>query len=206
MIYLIGGSPRGGKSILARRLSKQLGISYISTDNLRPVILPYFPKKEQASAFPFEQMFAPDNREEFFKNYTGREMLKADIKEAKVIWPGVKGLIEYLILCRMDYIIEGFHLLPSLVHKFKNKNKLKIVYLIKQDEEKILKGFLKNTNNEDWIASYIDDKDILRKAAKAMSFYEVYFERECKKYKFKMINTEDDFQNSLKNIIKLLIK
>jgi 2-phosphoglycerate kinase len=34
MIYLIGGAPRTGKTILAQRISARLGIGWISTDLL----------------------------------------------------------------------------------------------------------------------------------------------------------------------------
>ncbi len=34
MIYLVGGSPRSGKSILGQRVSAHLGIGWISTDIL----------------------------------------------------------------------------------------------------------------------------------------------------------------------------
>ncbi len=198
MVYLIGGSPRAGKSILARKLSRSLAVPYISTDNLRPVIMPYFPRREQADAFPFEMMFAHNNREEFFNKYSGKEMLEADIIEANSIWPGIKSLIEYLISCRMDYIIEGVHLFPHFVKRIKNKGKLKIIYLVKKDEEKILRGLLKN-NNEDWISSHIRDKDILKKAAKTLSIYGNYFVSECRKYRFKTVNTEDNFRKSIFN-------
>lgn len=129
MIYLIGGSPRGGKSILSRELAKKFNIPYISTDNLRPVILPYF-KKRKFEYFPFEKIFNIRNIDNYFKKYTGHEMLNADIKEAKTMWPGVKNLIKYLLKCKMDYIIEGVDLLPYFVKQFKKEKNVKIAYLI----------------------------------------------------------------------------
>lgn len=35
MIYLIGGSPRVGKSIIASKLSKSIGAKLVSTDDLK---------------------------------------------------------------------------------------------------------------------------------------------------------------------------
>ena len=104
MIYLIGGTPRGGKSILSRKLSKILNVPYISTDNLRLVALPYFKGKEKDKNFPFIKMFDLAAIDKFFLKYSGQEMLKVDIREAKSIWPGVKSLIDHLLVCKMDYI------------------------------------------------------------------------------------------------------
>jgi adenylate kinase family enzyme len=52
MIYLIGGSPSSGKSILSKQLSKKLNIPYLSTDNIRPIVLAYLKGEERAKKFP----------------------------------------------------------------------------------------------------------------------------------------------------------
>lgn len=125
MIYLIGGSPRSGKSILSRKLAKKLDIGNISTDNLRPVVMPYFSKKDGFIHFPFEKMFDAANVNDYFEKYTGKQILKADIKEARTIWPGVKNWIDYLLKCKIKYIVEGVHLLPFLVEQYKKRKKYK---------------------------------------------------------------------------------
>ena len=38
MIYLIGGAPRAGKTILVQRLSRKLHVGWISTDLLLPLL------------------------------------------------------------------------------------------------------------------------------------------------------------------------
>jgi 2-phosphoglycerate kinase len=193
MIYLIGGSPRSGKSILSRKLSKELNIPYISTDNLRLVVLPYFKGKNKYKNFPYIKMFNLIKVDRFFMLYSGREMLKADIKEARSIYPGVKSLIDHLIDCKMDYIIEGVHLLPSLIKKLKNNKKIKVVFLVKENEKKIYQGLIRNKNKNDWIASDIKNQKIIITAAKSLGFYGKYFIKETKKYRFNCVNTENLF-------------
>ena len=126
MIYLIGGSPRGGKSQLSRMLSKKLNIPYISTDNIRPLISPYFTKEQQQKILPFEEMFNIDKIDQYFEKYSGKEILKADIVEAKTLWLGIDHLIKYLLICKMDYILEGVVLLPKLTQNFKDCPNIKI--------------------------------------------------------------------------------
>ncbi len=204
MIYLIGGSPRGGKSILSRKLSKTLNIPYISTDNLRLVVMPYFKGKGRDKNFPFKKMFDLADIDKYFENYTGQEMLKADIKEAKFIWPGIKSLIDHLIACKMDYIIEGIHLLPSLIKQFKGNENIKITFLGKIDEEKIYQGLIQNKDNNDWITSNIKDKKIISKAAKSLCDYGKFFVKETEKYGFKYFNIEDNFLDKINQAVKYL--
>lgn len=204
MIYLIGGSPRGGKSILSKKLSKTLNIPYISTDNLMLVVLPYFKGKERYKNFPNLKMFDLTAIDKFFQLYSGQEMLKADIKEAKSIWPGIKSLIDHLITCKVDYIIEGVHLLPSLVKQFKSDKNIKIAFLVKLDKEKIYQGLIQNKDNNDWITSSTKDKKIIAMAAKSLCISGKFFFRETKKYGFKCFNTEDNFLDKINQAVKYL--
>lgn len=201
MIYLIGGSPRGGKSILSRKLSWKLNVPYLSTDNIRPIVMPYFKGKEQKKKFPFESMFDLGAIEKYFLDYTPRQIVNADIVESRTIWPGTKQLISHLLDCKMDYIIEGVHLLPNLVKVFKSNHNVKILFLTKFDEEKIYKGFFKNKYNTDWLIDNIKDKNTVRLAAKSIGFYGVYFKRETKKHNFKLINTEDNFSRQINKAV-----
>ncbi|MFH0891937.1 MAG: hypothetical protein V1867_04105 [Candidatus Falkowbacteria bacterium] len=198
MIYLIGGSPRGGKSILARELSRALNIPYISTDNLRLVVLPYFKGRDKDKSFPFIKIFESAAIDKFFLRYTGQEMLKADIKEARSIWPGVKSLIDHLLVCKMDYIIEGVHLLPGFVNQYKNNRNVRIAFLAKLNEEKIYQGLLKYKHHGDWITDNTENKKVVSAAAKSLFDYGRFFMKETEKYGLRCFNTEDDFHNKIK--------
>jgi 2-phosphoglycerate kinase len=197
MIYLIGGTPRGGKSILSRKLSKILNVPYISTDNLRLVVLPYFKGKDKDKNFPFIKMFDSATIDKFFLKYTGQEQLKADLRESKSTWPGIKSLIDHLLVCKMDYIIEGVHLLPSFVKMYKNNKDVKIVFLAKSDEEKIYQGLLRHKNNSDWLTDNTKNKDTISLAAKSLVEYGKFFLKETEKYDFKCFNTEDNFLDKI---------
>lgn len=204
MLYLIGGSPRGGKSILSRKLSKKLNTPYLSTDNIKPIVMAYFKGENKHKHFPTKKMFDYTAVDKFFKNYNGRQYLSAGLKEAKSIWPGARLLILQLLLCKMDYIIEGVHLLPNLVNEFKGNRNVKVIFLTKTNEEKIYNGLLKNKDKKDWIMSNIKNKDIIRLAAKSFCIYGEYFLKESKKYRFKYFNTEDNFQSQLNEAIRFL--
>ena len=205
MIYLIGGSMRGGKTTLAKKLSKELDIPCISTDYLRLVVMSYFLGEEKDVSFPFEKMFDLSGMK-IFQDYSGSELLEADIKESEVLWRGIESFIQHLLLVKKDYIFEGVHLLPSLVAKYKESGDFKIVLLTKIDKEKILRGLLENKGNNDWIADNINSSKELAIVAGSLEKYGKYFVEESKKYGLRWINTEDNFKDRIDEALNYLMK
>ncbi len=207
MIYLISGSPRAGKSTLSRNLAKKLNIGYLSTDNIRPILWALYKGKEKNAKFPFEKMFQVDKMDEFYNKYSPAEIFKADIVEAKTIWIGASELIDYLLLCNMDYILEGVHLLPRYLKKYKDNKNVKIIYLVKCIGEEIYDGLLKNKGGKhnDWLADNIKSDEVLRTAAESLAVYGKYFVKECAMFGLECVNTEEDFVQELKLAEKKLI-
>lgn len=208
MIYLIGGSPRCGKTILAKRISLKERISYISTDPLRQMILDMVPKSEVKRKFPQTEMLYPKDKFRF-EVYSPKVILKAQIVEAKTMWSPTKTLIQSLVNREQDFIIEGIHLFPRLVNQLKETRywkKIKVVYLIKSQLDKIKTGFSQNKNEYDWLYPTIrDSKERLTKAAEMVKEKSDYIEKEAKKFRFKLYNTEDDFNKQIEKASKYLI-
>src|SRR3989338_7215427 len=109
MIYLIGGSPRCGKTILSRKLARKTGASFISTDAIYTMILKTVPKSELKTKFPQEVMLTPKSKFGF-DVYPAKAMLKAQLAEADTMWQSIKALIVFMVDSKQDYIIEGIHL------------------------------------------------------------------------------------------------
>ncbi len=204
MLYLIGGSMRGGKTTLTKKLSKELDVPYISTDYLRIVVMSSFTGEEKDANFPFERMFDLSGMK-IFQDYSGKELIEADIKESEFLWRGIKSFIEHLLLVKNDYILEGVHLLPSLVAEYKVNDSFRIVQLVKTDKEKILQGLINNKGNGDWIADNVEDKD-LDAVAGSLVEYGKYFVEQSDKYGLRYVNTEDDFENKIEEAYKCLVQ
>lgn len=206
MIYLIGGSGRCGKSKLAKMLAKKLDCNYISVDDIRPAILSYIPKEELKEKVPFEFMYNNDN-DAYFEEYTAEQMLLAEIQDSKTLWPGVKEFIIHQYQCNNDFIIESVPLMPELINELKNHemwSQVKVVYLVKTDTEKIRDGFELNDSKSDWLLRNTKNPETLDKAAIMVSEYGKYFESEAEKFGFKVINTEDNFIETLNKASKYL--
>lgn len=89
MIYLIGGPPRTGKTRLAQRLSRQLGIGWFPLDTLRYAVRALVPEVTEMNSFGQP----PGPWADFFHPYVRDTVLSSDY---------VAG----------DYIIEGIDFMP----------------------------------------------------------------------------------------------
>lgn len=108
MIYLIGGAPRAGKSILGQQVARKLKTSWLSTDVLRDIV-----KLKQDEGPNLEWSPSPEviaaNAEWFFP-YLER-----------FIW-GVSSLAEH-------YVIEGVDFLPAQVTRLAPHYPIHAVFL-----------------------------------------------------------------------------
>lgn len=88
MLYLIGGAPRAGKTILARRILAEHRIAYFSLDVLMSGI---------ANALPEFGIKVPDPA----------------LTRARAMWPLVRAMTLSAIETGDDYVIEGDVILPQ---------------------------------------------------------------------------------------------
>jgi len=202
MIYLVGGSTRCGKTTLSKAIARNKRISFISVDVLRPMIMSSYKVSELKGLFPSESVKTPKGKFRF-EVIDAKEAIRIMNVESKTTWPPVKALIEKLIEREEDYIIEGANLMPKLLKQLKGTKywkHIKVVYLVKTDLEKIKSGFAKTTKGVyDWMYPHIkDDNNRITMAGKYVQGYGTYFEKEAKKYGFKVFNTQDDFKEVLK--------
>lgn len=134
---------------------------------------------------------------------SAEESLKAEIVESKTMWPGIKALIHQLALCKQNYVIEGVHLLPKLIQQLKKEKywkNIKVFYLIKRDINKIVSDFPKNKDKFDWIRACWNDKNKLRHIAEMVQMKSQYIEKQAKKYNFKVINTDTNFNKVINQL------
>ena len=212
MIYLIGGPPKCGKTTLAKKLSKELGIQWIASDTLQVVtreyVSKYASKKEIDKLYPHNTQKGKSNDETYSLN-TPKQIAKNYIKQAKASF----AAIDMFSICEIndgnDYIIEGYHVTPQLaahlIKKYGSKH-FRTLFLVKENIEKFVNKINKSTTPNDWIISKTKNKETYYKIAEMVSYYGQFFEKEAKKFKFKVLNMDNDFGEQLNKAIKLLAK
>ena len=199
MIYLIGGSPRSGKTILAKKMARRLNCELILIDDIRKKEIKRLGRKDSVKYFPFEKIYK--NNDDFFQKYSPKEILDCEIKEAKSIWPKIKAIISKSLKDNLQIVIEGVQLLPEFLEKYKTNSAVKIIILYKKNKKLLQEGFHKNKNKNDWLVIETKNKKTFRKAAETYSFYGNFFEKEARKHGFASENTEKDFKKTIDNLM-----
>jgi 2-phosphoglycerate kinase len=210
MIYLIGGPPKCGKTILAKLISKKFKIPWVSTDTLQVVardyIWKYAPEKYN-QLYPHSELKGKTNDETYTLN-TPSQIARAYIVQAKATY----AAIDMFSICEItdgnDFVIEGYHITPvltsKLIKKYGKKN-IKGVFLVKTNEAELIKSFSKTKTPNDWIIYRTKDpKTTYPKIAKMICEFSRIIERSAKKYKFKAINTHQNFHDKLKEAANYL--
>lgn len=210
MIYLIGGTPRSGKTTVAKKLAASLGVSWISADTLEGLAKHFTPLKEYSKRFPKNVLRkeTKNSNDLMYSKYTTDQIKKAYIKQAESSWKTIETLIEYLIGENQDYIIEGYQIAPKLVAKIQNKfgDKIKGVFLTRHSVEKIIEDAKKSTAHNDWFITKTKDKSTYPKIALMIARYSDYIKKEAEKYNYDSFNMDVDFVGSIDKIIKILCK
>lgn len=160
MLYIIGGVPRVGKSIISRRLTKDFGIPCFSTDLLVTVL-------EQAPNYKIKH---------------GQPF----ISKAKKLWKFFEPLSTHIIYGGEDYVLEGDGILPMQIFKLQKKfpKKVKACFIgirkeNKNEKFKIIRQW-EHLPGGDWTKRY-PDKDLL-KIINKMIITSTYLQKECMKY------------------------
>jgi len=208
MIYLIGGSPRVGKTNLAEAVAKQTSFPYFSLDHVTSVITPYVPEREYETKLPlFAGRLRKETVEVSYARYSTEQIVNFYLCSAETYWAGVANFIRYAVEDEHDLILEGWQILPHLLHTLitpENQDKLKIIFLYKSNVEHIISGLKANTAKIDWVLRNAKNESTLLAIARMISYFGDYIEQEAKQYKFRSVNTDVDFKRKLKESLGLL--
>lgn len=183
MLYLISGTSRSGKTIIANKLSEQKGISYLSLDWLVMGFTNGIPE------YGLHDMLFPDDIAERF-------------------WSFFEAMLENMLWSEIDYIIEGEAMLPELiVETLKNHpNKLKICFVGYTDvtiDKKVsdIKKF--NYGKTDWLIEKSDPYIIDH--VKNMIAHSVKIKKSCKENNLRYFDTSKNFTGTIEEALKYLM-
>lgn len=208
MIYLIGGAPRTGKTTLAKKLSSKLKISWVSTDTLEVIAREYISKKDLEKAYPYTTLRREKgarNNDEFYNKHSTKKIIRLLKAQAATNQPAVEAMVANEIDNGNDYILEGYHLIPSFVAKLikkYGKRNFKTVFLTKFNPKQFAKDVHKSATPNDWLIVLTKKKETFVKVGKMVAEYSDFFEKGAKKYGFECVNMDEDFSSKIKKLIK----
>lgn len=209
MIYLIGGPPRSGKTILSKKISRKLGIPCISVDALETIVRAYTPKSQWKVKFPKNDIRnkTKQSNDLMYGSYTARKIMQAYIIQGKSVWKAIELFIECEIHEGNDYIFEGHQIHPLLVFQLKKKygKNIREIFLIKTEPMNLVRGALKNKAASDWFIRKTRDEKTYSKIADMLCMYGEYIKKEAIKNKLTVVST-DTFQKGISGAMKYLVE
>ena len=189
MIYLLGGPPRVGKSIISKTITKKHGINVVSTDSLGAALENVLNPEVEPGLFVFNrfnEMTAADRINLMVENTT--ELINYTIEESYAVWKAVKPFILKEKDEGRDVVVEGVAVLPALVNQLENID-YRVVFIGNQGNEH--KANIKKSakeNERDWMR-YVSDEYVDAFATFVVQMSS-YIEKEAYKYGFEYIEMD----------------
>ena len=204
MIFLLGGPPRVGKSIISKEIRQKHAVSVVSTDTLGAVLENVLSPESAPDLFvlgKFNKMPMAERVKLITKNPT--ELIDYVRKESHVVWKAVDAFIRRENDEGRDALIEGVAVLPELVSRLENIPH-RVVFIGNQGEnhkENIKKSA--EVNERDWMRDVSDQ--YISAFAMFVKRMSAYIEQEAKKYGFEYIEMNKElFGNVTEEVMKSL--
>jgi len=204
MIFLIGGPPRVGKSILSGEIRQKRAVSVVSTDTLGAVLENVLGPEAAPELFAFSKFHEMPMAERvklIMKDPA--ELIDYVRKESYVVWKAVEAFIRRENDEGRDLLIEGVAILPELMRQLEDIPH-RAVFIGNQGanlKENIRKSA--KENDYDWMRGVSDQFiDAFAMFVKQMSGY---IEQETKQYGFKYIEMDKkQFGDVTEDVMKSL--
>ena len=202
MIFLLGGPPRVGKSIIANEIRQKHAVSVVSTDTLGAVLENVLSPDSAPDLFIFDKfnkMRMAERVELITKNPA--KLFDCVKKEGHVVWKAVDAFTRRENDEGRDVLIEGVAILPELVSQLDDRSH-RVVFIGNQGQnhkENIKKSA--DENEHDWIRDVSDQ--YISAFALFINRMSTYLEQDAKKYGFEYIEMDKElFGNVTEEVMK----
>jgi len=204
MIFLIGGPPRVGKSILSGEIRQKRAVSVVSTDTLGAVLENVLGPEAAPELFAFSKFHEMPMAERvklIMKDPA--ELIDYVRKESYVVWKAVEAFIRRENDEGRDLLIEGVAILPELMRQLEDIPH-RAVFIGNQGanlKENIRKSA--KENDYDWMRGVSDQ--FIGAFALFVKQMSGYIEQETKQYGFKYIEMDKkQFGDVTEDVMKSL--
>jgi 2-phosphoglycerate kinase len=204
MIYLLGGPPRVGKSIISSEIRQKHAVSVVSTDTLGAVLQNVLSPETVPDLFVFNkynEMPMAERVKLIMKDPA--ELIDYVRKESHVVWKAVEAFIRRENDEGRDALVEGVAVLPELISQLENIPH-RVVFIGNQGEN-IQENIKRSAeeNEHDWMRDVSDQ--YISAFAMFVKRMSAYNEQEAKKYGFKYIEMDKElFGHGTEEVMKSL--
>ena len=183
MLYLVSGTSRSGKTLIAKKILADKQIPYLSLDWL--------------------MMGFNDGIPEY-----GIHHLLWPNEIAEKMWPFLLAMIDSMLVDDMDYVIEGEAMLPQLVADLveKNPDKIKVAFVGYTEinvKNKVALVKKHGGGESDWLTNESDE--YIRDHIDNMIGYSKMIKSACEKHRLSYFDTSEDFLEAIEAATDFLV-
>ena len=204
MIFLLGGPPRVGKSIISSEIRQKHAVSVVSTDTLGAVLESFLSPEAAPDLFvfgKFDEMPMAEQTKLIIADPT--ELIDFVRRESRIVWKAVEAFVRRENDEGRDALVEGVAVLPELMSQLEDIPH-RVVFLGNQGEnhkENIKKSA--EENEHDWMRDVGDQ--YIGAFAMFVKRMSAYIEQEAKKYGFEYIEMDkESFGDATEKVMKSL--
>ena len=203
MFYLIGGTPRSGKTTIAKKLSEKLGIPWISTDTLEGVITGYVDVNKFDSYFPKNviRKLTNGSNDEMYTKYTSEQIVDAYIEQGKSLAQGIEIFIASEASYNHSYILEGHHIHPELASRLEKNFDLKAIFVGREDTTQTVEAITKNPQENDWVLTKTKNPQTYPLIAKMLAVFSTQIKREAEENRYLYFSMDNNFKENVQGIV-----
>jgi 2-phosphoglycerate kinase len=204
MIFLLGGAPRVGKSIISGEIRQRYAVSVVSTDTLGAVLENALSPESAPDLFVFSRFNAmPVTDRVNLMTNDPAELVDYVRRESRVVWKAVKAFIRREEDEGRDVLIEGVAVLPELVNQLEDIP-YRVVFIGNQGNKhkESIKKYAQE-NEHDWMRGASDQ--YVSAFAMFIKWMSLFIEQETKKYGFEYLEMDEElFGNVAETVAKSL--
>ncbi len=202
-VYLIGGTPRTGKTTVTMRFLKERPILAASTDAIRYTLRQVISESQEPDLFHLGKYTSNDPERRAYLKSNPVDVIEVQNKESAIVWKSVVDFIYSNLVDGFDVLIEGIAVLPELVSQLECD--YSAIFLGNQSDEHfqtILKSARSSVN--DWMHE-LEEETIMAFAVFNQAFSK-YIEEEVKSHNMKYLEVHDDnFDEDMNKALTLLL-
>jgi len=202
MIFLLGGPPRVGKSLISSKIRQEHAVSVVSTDALGAVLEDVLGPEAAPDLYVlsrFAQMPLAERLNSIMKDPA--DLIDYVRREGHVVWRAVEAYVGRESSEGRDLLVEGVAVLPELISRIAGLPH-RVVFVGNQgeDHKENIRRFAEE-NRHDWMRSASDQYvDAFSVFVNRMS---AYIEQEAKKYGFHYIGMD---KRSLEDVVEEVVR
>jgi 2-phosphoglycerate kinase len=202
MIFLLGGPPRVGKSLISSEIRQKHAVSVVSTDALGAVLEDVLGPEAAPDLYVlgrFAEMPLAERLKSIMKDPA--ELIDYVRREGHVVWRAVEAYVGRENSEGRDLLVEGVAVLPELISRIAGLPH-RVVFVGNQGEDhnENIRRFAEE-NRHDWMRGASDQYvDAFSVFVNRMS---AYIEQEAKKYGFQYIGMD---KRSLEAVVEEVVR